>query len=193
MIEREITIEDPKFQFATRMASVVDLAYAPVISAWTKDAGTMLPKSPEELAELFLQDRSAIVVNALGEVVSHAAASFIYPDGSIEFGALVTGEEYKGKGAATLVSTYLLGNLGEKYPGKQIFALANPVSAKLFEKLGGVVVEYSAVTNEVWQYCEDCPNNPNLPEDGEEYVFIGCCDTPYDLTDVALSIAHKHN
>jgi hypothetical protein len=174
-MEREITIENQKYVFSAKMAGMADLNYAPVISSWTQEAKTMLPKTPEEIAELFLQERSAIAVNALGEVVSHAAASFVYPDGSIEFGALVTGGEFKGKGS--------------KFPDYKIFALANPVSAKLFEKIGGVVINYSDVTPEVWNYCKDCPKNPTPPKESETYIFTSCCDIPYDLTDVALSMS----
>lgn len=186
MIEREITVENPKFDFSVKMAGVADLAYAPVISSWTQEAGTMLPKTPEQIAELFLQNRSAIVVNAMGDVVSHAAAAFIYTDGSVEFGALVTGDDFQGKGAATMATEFLLGVLGDRYPNKTIFALANPISAKLFQKIGAGVMDYPLVADEVWKNCALCPNNPSPNTN----VFIGCCDTPYDLTDIALNSHH---
>ncbi|MBI2032462.1 MAG: hypothetical protein HYT09_02330 [Candidatus Levybacteria bacterium] len=187
MIERENFTEDPKFMFAVRMAGMQDIKYAPVISEWTQKAGTMLPKSPEEIIELFLQNRSAVVVNAMEDVVSHAAAAFIYTDGSVEFGALVTGGDFQGKGAATMATEFLLGVLGDRYPNKTIFALANPMSAKLFQKIGAGVMDYSLVTDEVWKNCANCPNNPS----GNPDVFIGCCDTPYDLTDIALNSHHS--
>ncbi|HUD44470.1 MAG TPA: GNAT family N-acetyltransferase [Patescibacteria group bacterium] len=176
-MEREKQLENPEFIFSVRMAGLSDINYIPEISEWTKNAGTMLPKTTEELLELFMRNRSAIVTNALGEIVSHAAATFIYDeDGAIEFGALVTGEKFKGRGAATLATKFLLRVLKNEYPGQTIFALANNMSEGIFKKLGAPIMSTGEVGDGVWVYCEtSCPRFPGKGK---------CCDTPYKLTDI---------
>lgn len=174
--------EELKLSFTAKMAGLGDLKYAPIISQWTKEAGTMLPKGTEEIIELMQKGQSAIVVNALGEVVSHIAAAFVYSNGFVEVGALATGSEFQGHGAGTMVTNFLLEALSEKYPGKTLFALANSVSAKIFGKIGGSIIPCSALSDEVWEYCKTCPNNPNKGKKPEEITVFECCDTPYDLT-----------
>lgn len=167
-------------QFKVRMAGVGDLKYAPEISSWTKKAGSMLPKTAGEITELFLNGRSAIVVNNYGQIVSHAAISFIYEDGSMEFGGLVTGESFQGKGAGTLVTKFLLNEMSRWYPGSTIFALANDISEKIFKNLGASVMPTDKVCDAVWNECKTCPKY-KIPEKGE---IFNCCDTPYDLTNI---------
>lgn len=182
-MNKENCPEELKYSFTPRIAGLADIKYAPTISEWTEKAGTMLPKTPEQIIELMQQGRSVIVVNGCAEVVSHAAASFIYQDGSIELGGLCTGEEFQGHGAATIATNYLIEVLQEQYPDKTIFALANPKSAKLFEKIGAERITCAHLSDEVWENCLTCPNNPNKVQ---EFTVFECCDTPYELTNIKI-------
>lgn len=177
-MEREQT-ENLKFKFSAKMAGVTDLKYIPEISEWT-NSGTMLSITEEKLTELFIQNRSAIVVNALEDIVSHAAITLIYPDTSLEFGGLVTGKEFQNHGAATLVTEFLLDKKSKENPGKIIFALANEISTKIFQKLNAPKMLTTEVCKEAWVECPKCPKYKK-PKEGE---IFKCCDTPYNLTNV---------
>lgn len=176
-MNKEYCPEELKYSFTPRMAGLDDLKYATTIADWTK-SGTMIEKTPEAIAALMTEGRSVIVVNGCEEVVSHVAASFVYDDGSVEVGALCTGEEFQGRGAAIMATNFLLDVLKDKYPGKTLFALANTMSAKLFEKIGADEISCSDLSDEVWENCAVCPNNPNKPD---QLTVFKCCDTPYSF------------
>jgi len=180
-MNKENCPEELKFSFTAKAAGLEDLKYAQTISEWTLESGTMLAKTPEEIIGFMQDGRSAIVVNAGGEVVSHVAASFIYRDGSVEVGALCTDKEFRGHGAAIMATNFLLGILNEKYPDKNLFALANPMSAKLFEKIGAERITCSELSDEVWENCSTCLNNPNK---SDEVILFECCDTPYGFNNL---------
>lgn len=179
-MEKENQNENLKFTFTAKIAGVEDLKFVPEISEWTKNAGTMLPIPEEKLTELFLSGHSVIVVNQLEEIVSHAAITFIYEDGSLEFGGLVTGDNFQGKGAGTLATKFLLEEISQLYPGSTIFALANNISEKIFKNLGASILPTNKVCEAVWDECKNCPKY-KMPKQGE---IFNCCDTAYDLTEL---------
>lgn len=152
---------------------------AKIVSSWTSNAGNMLPKSPDEIQELFA-DRHSIVILHDGDPMSHAAATFVYSSGSVEVGAVFTAEKYRNHGAATRAVKETISMLRAEYPGQTIFALANPLSAGLFEKIGGRKMKHDELSTEVWEPCATCPKKP-LKKEG---VIFQCCDTPYDLTNI---------
>lgn len=177
-MEREQT-ENLKFKFSAKMAGIEDLKFIPEISEWT-NSGTMLFLSEEKLTELFLSNNSAIITNQLGEIVSHVAITFTYSDESLEVGGLVTGKEFQNHGAATLVTEFLLDKKSKENPGKIIFALANEISSKIFQKLNAPKMLITEVCKEAWVECPKCTKYKK-PKEGE---IFKCCDTPYNLTNV---------
>ncbi|OGH10949.1 MAG: hypothetical protein A3B38_04295 [Candidatus Levybacteria bacterium RIFCSPLOWO2_01_FULL_36_13] len=178
-MEREQT-ENLKYNFSVKMAGEADLKYVPEISGWTNSAGTMIALSEEKLAELFLNDNSAIVTNSLGQIVSHAAITCEYLDDFLEFGGLVTGKDFQNHGAATLVTKFLLCKKSKENPGKTIFALANNISSKILIKLNAPEMLTTEVCEQAWDLCKECPKYMK-PKSGE---IFECCDTPYNLTEV---------
>jgi len=168
--------ERPKLE--SRIAIESDTDAATQISQWTKESGTMLPKTVEELVGLFKNGDSVLVFDNEGELVSHAAITFTYPDGSIEIGCVITDKEKRKNGAATQAVKQILVLAEEKYPGQKKFALANEASSILFEKIGAVKIPTTNLCAEVWEPCKICPRIPKqIP--GASFI---CCDTPYDLS-----------
>lgn len=173
---------DNEHSFSIVIPSAINRNYARTVSEWTTNSGVMLPKSTGEIISFFEKGHSVVIVDGRGNLVSHAAATFIYQDGSIELGAMYTAENQRGKGASTKAVLALLNLLKDKYPGRMIFALANSNSAPLFERLGATKMESTELSDEVWEPCKTCPKNPLLK--GVEHAAFSCCDTPYNLTNI---------
>lgn len=165
-------------KLSSRIATASDLEAASLISKWTIESGTMLPKSQEQLLDLFKNEDSVLVFDEEGNLVSHAAITFTYSDGSIEIGCVITDKEKRKNGAATRAVKQILHLANEKYPDQKKFALANEASSILFEKIGAVKIPTTDLSIEVWEPCETCPRKPKQVS-GKPFV---CCDTPYDLT-----------
>ncbi|MBI2028254.1 MAG: GNAT family N-acetyltransferase [Candidatus Levybacteria bacterium] len=168
--------------FNVVMPTSINVNWAETISEWTAKSGVMLPKSKEEIISFFEEGHSVVVVDNKGSLVSHAAATFIYSDGSIEVGAIYTVDNQRGKGVATKAVIALLDLLKRRYPERMIFALANSNSAPLFKKLGATEMETTELSKEVWEPCKQCPKNPLLKD--MKYKIFSCCDTPYNLTNI---------
>lgn len=164
----------------SRQATADDTEAASLISKWTIESGTMLPKTKEQIFDLFNNGRSVLVFNEDGSLVSHAAITYQYPDGSIEIGCVITDKEKRKNGAATQAVKQILRLANEEYPGSKKFALANEASSILFEKIGAIKIPSSELCVEVWEPCQTCPRKPKQ-EIGKPFV---CCDTPYDLTNL---------
>jgi N-acetylglutamate synthase-like GNAT family acetyltransferase len=169
--------------FTSIIPTGVHVEYAAQVSQWTMTPGEkMLRKTPEQMLELFQDRHSTLIMNDEGELMSHAAATFIYSDGTIEVGAVYTAKEHRKKGAASEAVLQLVRQLKKRYPGQTIFALANPFSAPMFEKMGAEKMEEHELSSEVWEPCNTCESKPAR---GENIVFK-CCDTPYNLTNVVI-------
>lgn len=149
--------------------------WAQKISDWTQNS-TMLAKTPDDMVALFERGHSVVMVNAKGEPVSHAAATFVYSDGSIEVGGVVTPVEHSRKGLATHAVAALITHLQYLYPEQLLFALANEKSAPLFAKIGGQVMQSWELSSEVWGPCASCTS--------PKKTHTACCDTAYKLTNV---------
>lgn len=167
-------------QLKSRLATTKDEAYASQISDWTKESGTMLPKTVDDLMTLFNNNDSVLVFDDEGALVSHAAITYTYSDGSVEIGCVITDREKRKNGAATQAVKQILVLASEKYPGNNKFALANEQSATLFEKIGALKIPTTELSAEVWIPCKTCPRIPKQ-KTGQSFI---CCDTPYDLTHV---------
>lgn len=167
-------------ELKTRLATQDDVNFASQISSWTKESGTMLPKTVNDLMTLFKNNDSVLVFDEMGALVSHAAITYTYSDGSVEIGCVITDREKRKNGAATQAVKQILILADEKYPGNKKFALANEHSAILFERIGAVKIATTELSAEVWIPCKDCPRIPKQ-KSGQPFV---CCDTPYDLTNI---------
>lgn len=167
-------------ELKTRLATVDDVNYASQISDWTKESGTMLPKTIDDLMTLFNNNDSVLVFDDEGVLVSHAAITYTYSDGSVEIGCVITDREKRKNGAATQAVKQILVLADEKYPNNKKFALANEHSSALFQKIGAVKIPTTELSAEVWIPCKTCPR---IPKQKSGQLFI-CCDTPYDLTNI---------
>lgn len=186
MIESQVSMQEgqeaePVPVFFSYVPNGEDTDYAELVSEWTKGAGTMLPKSKDDILSFFDKQHSVLIFAQNGALVGHAAGTAQYSDGSVEVGSVYTHKDYRGQGVATAAVVELLKHLKAQYPDKTLFALANKMSAGLFEKLGARVMKTTELPGDVWGPCTDCPMNPHLEKTG---VIFQCCDTPYDLTHI---------
>lgn len=150
-----------------------------LINEAIKDGFSMLPKTPEEILELFANGHSVLVVDKeSGEPIAHTAITYRYSDGSVEIGGCVTRKDRRFQGAARLANESVLVLAQRLYPESKKFALVNEREARAIEKIGGKKMDPSQLSPEVWEPCDKCPRKPKL-EPGEPFK---CCDTPYDLT-----------
>jgi N-acetylglutamate synthase-like GNAT family acetyltransferase len=145
-----------------------------IISGWTKDAGTMLPKSPEEV-EAFLEKGTAVVCwNGFGEPVGFGAITFDWPEGWKELGALIVEPGHRELGLGHRIVSDLISLAKEKFPESKFFALCNSKSLKIFMDNGGeVITDSGLLPNEVWRECLNCPMRVDALKSGKL-----CCDTP---------------
>lgn len=161
------------------MPGKYDAVAAIKVSRWTKNAGTMLPKTPHEVLDLFSKGNSILLKNEAGSLIGHAAATEVYTDGSVEIGSIYTDEKSRGKGAATIATKIVIEMQQKKNPETTLFALGNEMSGPMFKKMGGKEIPTNKLSQEIWEPCEKCPRRPEQKSD----IFM-CCDTPYDLTNV---------
>lgn len=172
--------------YTTVIPDATRVEWAKTISDWTIKAdangGDMLPRSPEDILGLFNKGHSMVLVGEDGKLLSHAGATFEYPDGSIEVGAVCTDGNEQQKGYATKTVEALLIHLKEMYPDRKLITLANEKSVPLFRKLGGTKMVTAELHNDVWLACKDCRRKPPADSNGE---LFKCCDTPYNLTNFA--------
>ncbi len=166
-LEYEIKVPDASFLDATHK-----------VAGWTVGEH-MLPKKPEDIYGLFNSSRSVLVYNPgdTHEPLAHAAITAIYPDKKVEIGAIVVHPDHRREGLGSLVTLGVLQLAEVFYSGYGVIALANPVSSKLFAKLGAREMSSLEVCSEVWEFCQNCPK---LPKQVPNSPFK-CCDKLYDL------------
>lgn len=164
--------------FIGQVAHLGQTEEASLVSQWTQEAGTMLPKTAGEVLKLFSQGHSVLVYDkTTGELVGHTGITFTYGDGTVEIGALVTRADRRRGGVATFATQNVIELASTLYPDVIKFALANQASLHLYLRAGGRIMACSQLTDEVWQPCLSCPNLPKQ-EAGQPFK---CCDTPVEL------------
>ena len=112
-----MSVEGKKFNVIQPDVTQVDAAAT--ISQWVSQDGKMLPKSPEQVLELFGAGRAVLAIDE-DEVIGHAAATFINSDVSIEIGALYTEVNHRGRGVAHETTTRIVDTMKEMYPGMTV-------------------------------------------------------------------------
>ena len=174
--------EKPTYDFNVYFPTGEDFGMAQVVADWTKKYGNMLPKSVDEILSFFKAGNSILITNQESVLVSHAAITFAYPGNWKEVGGLVTNEDFRRMGAASVAVKELIKLALRKDPTIRLFALANKVSAGVFEKLGAEKMLSTQLPSEVWDPCKTCPNYKTP----KERVIFQCCDIPYNLTNIAI-------
>lgn len=162
---------------------------AETVAEWTH-CGTMLPKEPGQIKELFDSGNGVAAIHTTtGEILGIAGLTYEYepdercPEKMIELGSLVRHPKYGGMGVAEMLTLGVLAIGADKYPGCEIRALANEKSARVFRRLGargGI----SPLKNPKEVYVPNCFTCRNLPdstkkewlEDPVHRAGIGCCD-----------------
>jgi N-acetylglutamate synthase-like GNAT family acetyltransferase len=144
------------------------------ISNWTKDAGTMLPKSPE-IIKSFLEKGHAVIIWEDDNPVAFAAVTFEWPNNNVELGALVVEPSHRGMGIGHLATIEQIAMAKKKFPGKKLFALCNEKSLKIMLDLGAeIITEPNTLPHEVFGECIiHCPKYQQAKAEGKL-----CCDTP---------------
>ncbi len=184
MFKGEIQVGEKTFAFNAPKGGHHTLA-AQVVSAWTHGEH-MIEKSTDDILGLFEKGHSVLVFEK-DKLVGHGAITAQYPNNQIEIGGLIVSPEHRHEGAGT-AATLLVVTLAEKlFPGSGFFALANPKSGKLLEKLGATPMSTMELCAEVWELCASCPMKPKQ-EEGKPFI---CCDTPYDMNPI-LDVAHQY-
>lgn len=153
----------------------VDLAQW--VSEMTTTAGTMLPKSTEEVLTMFSESRSVILLDEQGLPVAHSAITFLYTNQQVvELGGVIVSPEKRKMGLGMLSAQAVLALAENNYPGWSKLVLCNAGSLPIFLALGGKIVTYddlASVPVEAWEACTTCPNYAETKAKGKI-----CCDTP---------------
>ncbi|QQG41597.1 MAG: GNAT family N-acetyltransferase [Candidatus Woesebacteria bacterium] len=152
---------------------------AAVVSRWTKEAGTMLPKEPEEI--LFLLENSVSVVaweyGRTPKPIGFGAVTFEWSDNWIELGAIVVGTSHREMGLGHAIVGKLIEAAKSKHPKANLFALCNEKSLKIFLDHGGeVITKPGILPDEVFGECINCPKF-----DQAKWQNKLCCDIPVKI------------
>jgi len=161
------------------VADVTHTEAAQKVSDWVSADGAMLPKSPDEILDIFRKGHAVVGYDG-NEPVVHAALTQVNSDQTVEIGSLFTEESHRNKGLAREAVIAVLGQGKSLYPDHIIYAVANERSAPLFKKMGAREMQTDELGGEVWASCDTCPRKP---EQAENCPFT-CCDTPFDLTHI---------
>lgn len=149
---------------------------ASVVSKLTKEAGTMLPKEPEEIKKLLVHSATVVVWDGLRETspIAFGAVTFDWPGEWKELGAIVVDKNYRQKGIGHRVVGNLIKAAKYKYPYSNLFALCNEKSLKLFLDHGAeIITEPGILPPEVFGECANCPKFQETKNLGKL-----CCDVP---------------
>ena len=175
--------------FIARVAILSDVACAQDISRWIALAGSsnMIPKTPDQIVEMFAQGDSVLVTdNKTGKVIGHTGlyhrgcGGYFHPEKEkIEIGSLCIDPEEKGRGAGTLAVEAALRLAGVRYPDRIVFAMSNQNSLRIFiDKVGGLRIDCSRIDADIWNHCEGCPRGSN----DSTQNLMPCRHTPVELT-----------
>lgn len=144
------------------------------ISDWTKESGSMLPKSPEEIFKFLEEGRGIVVLNGDGEVAGFGAITFDWPDGWKELGAVIVDPVKREHGLGHKVVKDLISAAKLIFPEAKLFALCNEKSLKIFLDNGvEILTDPDLLPKEVWGECVNCPMFIEAKKAGKV-----CCDTP---------------
>lgn len=143
------------------------------------EIGLMVAISEERLTQMAAQGMLALAVNEAQDVVGTAAVTFVWPDGSHEFGGWAVQEEYKRHGVGVDLLHKLFDHVG--VPDK-VIAFGNYNSGPIFQKLGAALLGHDEMHPDAFIPCKTCKCH------GKENLPFGhkCVDSIFDLKPVLL-------
>lgn len=143
------------------------------------EIGLMVAISEERLTQMAAQGMLALAVNESQEVVGTAAVTFVWPDGSHEFGGWAVKDEYKKHGVGHQLFFDLFNHVGT--PDK-VIAFGNHNSAPIFKKMGAVLLGHDEMHPDAFEPCKTCKCH------GKEDLPMGqkCVDSIFNLKPVLL-------
>ncbi len=146
------------------------------VSKWTMEAGTMLPKSPEDI-KTFIKEGNAVAAWSYGREaipVGFGAITFVWPNNWVELGAIVVDKGFRKSGVGHAITKDLIALASAKYPNANLFALCNEKSLKLFLDNGAeILTDPTELPKEVFGECVSCPKFQDTKAQGKL-----CCDIP---------------
>lgn len=154
------------------------VAEAVWVSEMTSKAGTMLPKTVEQVLALFAEGKSILILDEKEQPIAHAAITFLYEeDQMLEIGGLFVKPEKRSPDHfySILATQAILTLANERYPGWKKMALCNDKSLPILLKFGAEVIgldKASLLPKAVWEACTTCPNLERARAVGKL-----CCDT----------------
>lgn len=152
-----------------------------LISFYAKK-GIMLEQPIEKLAELATTTSLILAVHNHA-VIGSAAITFIYPDGTQEFGAWAIKSEFVKHGIGKHLFVELLKTKGLP---SSLIALGNNNSAPILYKFGALPLEESKVHPAVFEPCLTCNCDKSHMSVGRK-----CVDTIFDLLPIASKLTEE--
>lgn len=149
---------------------------ASIVSKWTKEAGTMLPKEPEAIKKLLLHGVSVQIWERgrTPVLIGFGAITFNWPNNYKELGCVVVDKKHRQKGTGHQIVKDLIEIGTQMYPEAKLFALCNEKSLKLFLDNGGeIITDPEILPKEVFEECIHCLVFQEVKSLGNL-----CCDTP---------------
>lgn len=156
------------------------IAAAPVISNWTETEaakGKMLQKKTSEIIAEIEAGTAIVFFDGGDEPIAYCRALPWNP-ALVEIGSLVVDPRRRRQGYGTRAALVMIQEAASLFPEAALFCLAeNRESARLFEKINGIIIEKDTLPNVVWELCfkpgAECAHNQ---------IFPACPCTAFDLT-----------
>lgn len=145
-----------------------------VISGWTVESGSMLPKSPQEILNYLETGTGVILWDENNSPAAFAAVTFAWPDSWKELGGVVVEPNHRQHGLGHEIVSELISKAKEKFPEAKFFALCNEKSLKIFLDNGAeIITDSNLLPSDVFGECVHCPKFIEAKGQGKI-----CCDTP---------------
>lgn len=153
-----------------------DVEMAAWVAKEISGSGSMLPKSTDDVLEMFREQRSVVLLGMSGELIAHAAVTFVYQeDKVVEVGGVIVSDKWRKKGYGKQAIEASLDLARINYPGWQKIALCNEQSLPIYLSLGSTIMEVedlNIIPKEAWEACVSCPHYAETKRRGKI-----CCDT----------------
>lgn len=138
----------------------------------------MVPRSEEDMQNLFSQGKSMLIFTENHELAGHIAETDRWEDGTIELGAFVVNPTMRGNGAGSeVLKAAVRLQQAEGRSSKQI-AFANEVSLSTFLRSGATPLD--EIKPEYLRGCATCPRRVAALSEGK-----ACCDTIVQMPQIA--------
>lgn len=146
------------------------------VSLWTKEAGTMLPKTEGQVKTLIEEGVTAQswIYGREPILAGFGAVTFHWPDDWKELGCIIVDKKFRNQGVGHSIVAKLIKSAQNTYPEAKLFALCNEKSLKIFLDNGAqVITDPGVLPAEVFAECVNCPKFQEVK--GKNDL---CCDIP---------------